>query len=73
MRAWVDKDTDSSGHTGALQAPGNASTQPFGQPQRCPLPRSIRNAIEAWGAGKRGVDIGDPEDFQANCFTKVQM
>lgn len=33
--------------------------------------RSIRQVIEKYEAGKRGVECGHDKDFQANCFAKV--
>ncbi|GIL77586.1 hypothetical protein Vretimale_6819 [Volvox reticuliferus] len=35
--------------------------------------KSIRNVVAAWEEGKRGRDVGDKEDFQANCFAKASV
>ncbi|KAG2439498.1 hypothetical protein HXX76_004852 [Chlamydomonas incerta] len=35
--------------------------------------RSVRNIIAAWEEGKRGREVGDKDDFQANCFAKASL
>ncbi|GLI62947.1 hypothetical protein VaNZ11_005801, partial [Volvox africanus] len=35
--------------------------------------KSIRNVVAAWEEGKRGREVGDREDFQANCFAKASL
>ncbi len=34
--------------------------------------KSVRGVVAAWEEGKRGVEVGDKDDFQANCFAKVR-
>jgi len=34
---------------------------------------SIRKVLELAGEGKKGTELGHPEDFQANCFAKVPL
>lgn len=34
---------------------------------------SVRKMLEHAGEGKKGIALGHPEDFQANCFAKVPL
>ncbi|EFJ53080.1 hypothetical protein VOLCADRAFT_102702 [Volvox carteri f. nagariensis] len=35
--------------------------------------RSVRSIVAGWEEGKRGKELGDKDDFQANCFAKASL